>query len=97
MTVINELVYKGKDFVQKQDIAEQMNNHFCSLGSKLASDILDTASQPEDFLNRAHWNSYFRPVSVELACEQQTHFRSSLLSLRKIVSANPSGKTISVT
>ena len=29
MTVINELVYEGKDFVQKQDIAEQMNNHFC--------------------------------------------------------------------
>ena len=28
MTVINALVYKGKDFVQKQDIAEQMNNHF---------------------------------------------------------------------
>ena len=28
MTVINELVYKGKDFVQKQDIAKQMNNHF---------------------------------------------------------------------
>ena len=28
MTVINELVYEGKDFVQKQDIAEQMNNHF---------------------------------------------------------------------
>ena len=28
MTVINVLVYKGKDFVQKQDIAEQMNNHF---------------------------------------------------------------------
>ena len=28
MTVINEVVYKGKDFVQKQDIAEQMNNHF---------------------------------------------------------------------
>ena len=29
MTVI--LLYEGKDFVQKQDIAEQMNNHFCSL------------------------------------------------------------------
>ena len=28
MTVLNALVYKGKDFVQKQDIAEQMNNHF---------------------------------------------------------------------
>ena len=27
-------------------------------------------------------------------CEQQTHFRSSLLSLRKIASANPSSKTI---
>ena len=28
VTVINALVYKGIDFVQKQDIAEQMNNHF---------------------------------------------------------------------
>ena len=34
---------------RKIDIAEQMNNHFCSLGSKLASGIPDTASQPEDF------------------------------------------------
>jgi len=49
MTVINELVYEGKDFVQKKDIAEQMNNHFCSLGSKLASGFPDTDSQPEDF------------------------------------------------
>ena len=32
-----------------------------------------------------------------LACEAQTHFRSSLLSLRKIASANPSDKTISET
>ena len=29
-----------------------------------------------------------------LACEPQTHLRSSLLSLPKIASANPSGKTI---
>ena len=64
MTVINELVYEGKDFVQKQDIAEQMNNHFCSLGSKLASGIPDTASQPEDFLNRTDLNCCFRPVNV---------------------------------
>ena len=28
MTVINELIDEGKDFVQKEDIAEQMNNHF---------------------------------------------------------------------
>ena len=34
MTVINELIDEGKVFVQKEDIAEQMNNHFCSLGSK---------------------------------------------------------------
>ena len=49
MTVINELVYEGKDFVQKQDIAEQMSNHFCSLGSKLASGFPYTDSHPEDF------------------------------------------------
>ena len=58
MTVTNELVYEGKDFVQKQDIAEQMNNHFCSLGSKLASGIPYTGIQPEDS------NFYFRPVNV---------------------------------
>ena len=33
MTVINELIDEGKVFVQKEDIAEQMNNHFYSLGS----------------------------------------------------------------
>ena len=46
-------------------------------------------------------NSNITPVLCSLhwllACEPQTHFRSSLLSLRKIASANPSGKTISVT
>ena len=63
VTVINELVYEGKDFTEKQDIAEQMNNHFCSLGSKLASGIPDTAFQPEDFLNRTDSNFYFPPVS----------------------------------
>ena len=63
MIVINELVYEGNDFTEKQDIAEQMNNHFCSLGSKPASGIPDTAFQPEDFLNRTDSNFYFRPVS----------------------------------
>ena len=57
MTVINELIYEGKVFVQKEDIAEQMNNHFCSLGSKLTSGIPDTASQPD-------LNFCFRPVNV---------------------------------
>ena len=38
-----------------------------------------------------------RSASYDIACEQQTHFRSSLRSLRKLASANPSGKTISVT
>ena len=31
-----------------------------------------------------------------VACELQTYFRLSLLSLRKITPANPSGNTISV-
>lgn len=38
-----------------------MNNHFCSLGSELASGIQDTVFQPDDFLNRT---DYFRPVNV---------------------------------
>ena len=42
-------------------------------------------------LQEFFWGNY------HLACEPQTHFRSSLLSLRKIASANPSDKTISVT
>ena len=39
----------------------------------------------------------FLVAGGRLACEQQTHFRSSLLSLLKIVSAISSCKTISVT
>ena len=54
----------AEGFVQKEDIAEQMNNHFCSLGSKLASGIPDTASQPKDFLNRTDLNFCFRPLNV---------------------------------
>ena len=50
MTVINELVYDGKkSLTEKQNIAEQMNNHFFTIGSKLVSGIPDTAFQPEDF------------------------------------------------
>ena len=47
---------------------------------------------------RAFYNLLFFLLTVDsVACEQQTQFRSSVLSLRKIASANPSGKTISVT
>ena len=60
VTVINEFVYDSKDFAEKQDIGEQMNDHFCSLGSNLASGIQDTVFQPEDFLNRTDSNFYFR-------------------------------------
>ena len=63
MTVINELVYEGKDFTEKHDRPEQMNNQFCSLGSKLESGIPDTVFQLEDFLNRTDSNFYFRRVS----------------------------------
>ena len=50
VTVINELVYDGKkSLTEKQNIAEQMNNHFFTIGSKLVSGIPDTAFQPEDF------------------------------------------------
>ena len=63
VTVINELVYEDKDFTEKHDIAEQMNNHFCSLVSKLASGIPDTVCQAEDLLNRTDSNFYFRRVS----------------------------------
>lgn len=63
MTVINELVYEGNDFTEKQDIAKQMNNHFCTLASKLASGIPDTAFQLEEFLNRTDSYFHFRPVS----------------------------------
>ena len=38
-----------------------------------------------------------RSFLPQLACEPQTYFRSSLLSLRKITSANMSDKTISLT
>ena len=39
-----------------------MNNHFCSLGSKLASGIPDTVFQPEDFLNRTYSNFHPDPL-----------------------------------
>ena len=45
--------------------------------------------------SRQSWNCC--TAEPQFACEPQTYFRSSLLSLRKLTSANPSGKTISVT
>ena len=46
----------------------------------------------------AFYNLLFFLLTVySVACEQQTQCRASLHSLRKIESANPSGKTISVT
>ena len=79
MIVINELVYEGKDFTEKpQDIAEQMSNQFCSLGSKLASGIPSTAFQPRDFLNRTDSNLYFRPVSQGYIHTLITKLKSSV-------------------
>ena len=74
MTVINELIDEDKVFVQKEDIAEQMNSHFCSLGSKLASCIPDTASQPEDFLGRTDLNFLFSPSKRRI--HSQSYFQS---------------------
>ena len=74
MTVINELIDEGKVFVQKEDIAEQMNDHFCSLGRKLASWIPDTASQPEDFLGRTDLNFCFSPCKRRI--HSQSYFQS---------------------
>ena len=45
-------------------IAEQMNNHFCPLGSKEASGFPDTVLQPEDFLSRTDSYCYFLPLNV---------------------------------
>ena len=50
-----------------------------------------------NFSTLFHFISLFHRGIWYLACEQQTHIRSSLRSLRKLASANPSGKTISVT
>ena len=65
-TVINELVYDGKDFAQKQNIAKQVNNHFCSSSCELASGTPDTVFQPEDFLNRTRFKCLFSPSKCRI-------------------------------
>ena len=55
-----------------------MNNHFCSLGSKLASGIPVTVFQPEDFLNRTDSNIYFRPVNVGYSHDLISNLKSSV-------------------
>ena len=47
-----------------------------------------------NFSRQIAFNQYSGPSKHALACEQQTHFRSSLFSLRKIASAISSSKTI---
>ena len=59
-------------------IAEQMNNHLCSLGSKLASGIPDTVFQLEDFLDRSDSNFYFRPVNVGYIHNLISNLKSSV-------------------
>ena len=54
-----KILHKSKIY-----IAEQMNNHFCPLGTKEASGFPDTVLQPEDFLSRTDSYCYFRPVNV---------------------------------
>ena len=71
---LNELIDEGKVFVQKEDIAEQMNNHFCSLGSKLASCIPDTASQPEDFWGQNGFKFLFSPSKRRI--HSQSYFQT---------------------
>ena len=64
-TLIDHIFTNKPDIITNHGVLhEQMNNHFCSLGSKLASGIPDTASQPEDFLGRTDLNFCFRPVNV---------------------------------
>ena len=57
--------------LQKRDIAEHMNKHFCSLDTKLASGIPNTVSQPEDFLNRTdrRFNFLFSPWKCKIHSE----------------------------
>ena len=54
-----KILHKSKIY-----ITEQMNNHFCPLGSKEASGFPDTVLQPEDFLSRTDSYCYFLPVNV---------------------------------
>ena len=56
-----------------------------------------SSQNPDEFVDQRSDQEVIEEVSSLLACEPQTHFRSSFLSLRKIASANPSSKTISVT
>ena len=74
-TLIDHIFTNKPDIITNHGVLhEQMNNHFCSLGSKLASGIQDTVFQPEDFLNRT---DYFRPVNLGYIYNLISNLKSS--------------------
>ena len=64
-----------------------MNNHFCSLGSKLASGI--PVFQPEDFVNRTDSNIHFLPVNVGYSHDLISNLKSSVNCGLDNISSSP--------
>ena len=91
-----KLTLQAKGLIIYQPFAVVPVLHWVLLNNNSCHPSLPPPPSPQHLVSLGWVKNSFLPPQ-RLACEQQTHFRSSLLSLRKIASANPSGKTISLT
>ena len=58
-TSINELLVDGKVIKDKSNISDAMNNHFCTIGEVLKSDLPDWGDRYKEYLPARVMNSFF--------------------------------------
>ena len=65
-TPVNKLILSQRVVVDKQEISNSMNEHFCNIGNKLQSGIPDYGHKYRDYMTQRINNSlYFRPINTD--------------------------------
>ena len=65
-TPVNKSILSQRVVVDKQEISNSMNEHFCNIGNKLQSGIPDYGHKYRDYLTQRINNSfYFPPINTD--------------------------------
>lgn len=67
---IDKIVVGGVEFANPTDIAEQFNNHFSSVGDKLASELPTSNRSPVEFLGSPTVNGFYLFSLTRYECEK---------------------------
>ena len=86
-TTINEIKANGTDVIGDINVAQEFNNYFCSVGPKLANDILSTDNDPLTYMTPVSTSFEFQDIRIE-------ELRSAIKNLK--MSKSPGLDKISV-